>query len=78
MAYLEAEAEKIPLDIACYPVRGHPAAVRMRLHRKRRRDGMQYVQIPLQGRDSRIYAEPCPERIRQVASVASPTDPDRR
>jgi hypothetical protein len=24
-----------------------PAAVRMRLHRKRRREGMQYVRIPL-------------------------------
>ena len=25
-----------------------PAAVRMRLHRKRRREGMRYVRIPLQ------------------------------
>jgi hypothetical protein len=51
-----------------------PAAVRMRLHRKRRREGTHYVRIPLEsfenregvagrGRDSRIYAEPCPERI---------------
>jgi Antibiotic biosynthesis monooxygenase len=80
MAYLEAEAEKIPSDVACYPVRRRalssaPAVVRMRPHRKRRREETHYVRIPLASFEIEGLIESCcpsqPECLPASAIAAS-------